>query len=157
MLFTTIESLSKDVYEQRRSTGSDAFPFSTPSRYQICIAKCLYAYRDKLPTNLGITTNPRLRKVHFRLTRVAVKRLWEPLNLMFELSFSTCMYARPYESNWRKSGGLQVSLIYIRYSSVIFLLCTVFCINLFNQASTLFYLWVHDNKQHHKLTASIFL
>ena len=54
MLFTTIESLSKDVYERRRPTGSEASPFSTPGRYQICIAKCLYAYRDKLPSNFSL-------------------------------------------------------------------------------------------------------
>ena len=32
------------------------FPFDMPWRYHICIAKCLYSYRDYLPENLDKTT-----------------------------------------------------------------------------------------------------
>lgn len=32
------------------------FPFDMPWQYHICIAKCLYSYRDYLPENLDKTT-----------------------------------------------------------------------------------------------------
>ena len=47
-----LRSLIKGVFEQSRSTRSEAFPL-TPWRYQICIAKCLYSYCDDLPENLS--------------------------------------------------------------------------------------------------------
>ena len=32
------------------------FPFDMPWQYHICIARCLYSYRDYLPENLDKTT-----------------------------------------------------------------------------------------------------
>ena len=46
-------SLSKDVFEQRASTGSEVFSFKIPRRYKICITKFLYYYGDELLENLG--------------------------------------------------------------------------------------------------------
>ena len=46
-------SLSKDVFEQRTSTGSEVFSFKIPRRYKICITKFLYYYGDDLLENLG--------------------------------------------------------------------------------------------------------
>ena len=51
------------------------FPFNMPWRYTICIAWFLYACRDDLTENLGKTTAQECKKVHFRLSCVAQKRL----------------------------------------------------------------------------------
>ena len=56
-------SSSKGVFERCTSTGSKAFCLSicldATELVQICIAKCLYSYRDDLPENWG---NPLPRK-----------------------------------------------------------------------------------------------
>ena len=49
-------ALSKDILEWRTPTRSEAFfLFNMPWRYQVCIVKCLFFYRDDLPKNLGKT------------------------------------------------------------------------------------------------------
>ena len=73
------------------------FSFNIPWRYQICIAKCLYSYRDDLPKNWF-----KVQKVHFRLTCVAQKRrcfnslitnstalgrIWQSLSLICPLRY----------------------------------------------------------------------
>ena len=56
-------NLSKDVFEQRTLTRSDAFfPFNMPWLYQIFIVKCLRSYRHDLPENFGKTTAQECKK-----------------------------------------------------------------------------------------------
>ena len=50
-------SLSSDIFERRTFTGSEPFSLlislDRSRRHQICIAKCLYAYRDDLHKHFG--------------------------------------------------------------------------------------------------------
>ena len=50
-------SLSKGIFERHTSTGSEykwgLFVYIMTGRYQICIVKCLYSYRNNLAENLG--------------------------------------------------------------------------------------------------------
>ena len=69
-------SFSKGVFERCTPTGNEVFfHFKAPRRYQICISKCLYYYRDDLYKTLGKTTVQKTKKDHFRLTCVAQKKL----------------------------------------------------------------------------------
>ena len=53
MGLSAVGSLRSDAFERRTSTGCELFfSFNMPWRHQIYIAKCLYSYRDNLPTNL---------------------------------------------------------------------------------------------------------
>ena len=49
-------------------------PFSMPCRWQICIAKFLFFYKDDLPREFQPSYCLTMQKVHFRLTSVAHKR-----------------------------------------------------------------------------------
>ena len=50
-------SLSKDVFEQRTSTGSKAFSLLICLEVnKICISKFLFSYKDDLPESLNQTT-----------------------------------------------------------------------------------------------------
>ena len=70
-----IGSLRSNVFELRTSTGSElVFSFIMPWRHQICMAKCLYSYRDDLPKSLFKINAQECKEVHFRLRCVAQKR-----------------------------------------------------------------------------------
>ena len=49
----------EEVGAQRTSTGSEAFSLLM---YKMCIAKCLYSYKDDSPENLGTTTVQEYKK-----------------------------------------------------------------------------------------------
>ena len=61
----TTGNLSSDALERRTPTGSELFfSFNMPWHYQICIAKCLYSYKDdlicpRIKNNIPCPSRPR--------------------------------------------------------------------------------------------------
>ena len=66
---------SSDVFDKNVTSTASVLFFSLnlPWRYQICMAKCVYSYRDDLPKKLFKITAQE-QKAHFWLTCVVEKR-----------------------------------------------------------------------------------
>ena len=77
-----------------------------PCRWQICIAKFLFFYKDDLPREFQPSYCLTMQKVHFRLTSVAHKRCC--LSSLFTIT-SLSMAGFRLPSKWENRAWYQVS------------------------------------------------